>query len=67
MIPVLEYSMLYSKINVIITHSECSSIGGDVYIDGVLKGSIRVSPRTSIVGVGSVDAGTHTIQIDRGY
>ena len=39
----------------------------DVYIDGVLKGSVGVSPGTTIVGVWSVDAGTHTVQIDRGY
>jgi len=62
----LVYSQPLSKIKVIISHSEYSSIGVDVYIDGVLKGSIGVSPGTSIVGVWSVVAGTHTVQIDRG-
>jgi len=61
------YSMPLSKLKVIITHSAYSSIGVDVYIDGVLKGSVGVSPGTSIVGVWSVVAGTHTVQIDRGY
>ncbi len=61
------YSQPLSKIKVIITHGEYSSIGVAVYIDGVLKGSIGVSPGTSIVGVWSVVAGTHTIQLDRGY
>ena len=63
----LIYNQPWSKIKVIITHSEYSSINVGVYIDGVLKGSIGVSPGTSIVGVWSVNAGTHTVQIDNGH
>jgi hypothetical protein len=60
------YSMPRSKIKVIVSHSEYSSIGVNVYIDGVLKSSTGVSPGTSILGVRSVVAGTHTVQIDCG-
>jgi len=60
------YSMPWSKIKVIVTHSEYSTIGVDVYIDGVLKASIGANPGTSILGVWSVVAGTHMVQIDAG-
>jgi len=63
----LVYSQPWSKIKVIITNSEYSSIGVNVYIDGVLKSSTGVSPGISIVGVWSVSAGTHTVQIDNGH
>ncbi len=66
MIPALAYSMPWSKIKIIVTHDQYSQVGVDVYIDGVMKGSVGVSPGTTIVGVWSVTAGTHTVQIDRG-
>ena len=61
------YTQAWSKIKVIITHSEYSSIGVVILIDGISKALISVSPGESIVGVWSVVAGTHTVQIDRGY
>jgi hypothetical protein len=64
--PVIIYTAPLSKIKVIVSHSEHSSIGVDVYIDGVLKGSIGVSPGTTTVGTWSVVAGTHTVQVDWG-
>lgn len=67
LIPVLAYSMSWSKIKVIVSHSEMGSIGVNVYIDGVLKGSVGGSPGTTILGFWSVDAGSHTVQIDAGY
>ena len=63
----LIYTQAWSKIKVILNHSEHAQIDVNVYIDGVLKASLGVNPGTSIVGVWSVDAGTHTVQIDRGY
>ncbi|MCJ7464877.1 MAG: zinc ribbon domain-containing protein, partial [Thermoplasmata archaeon] len=60
------YSQPWSKIKVIVSHSEYSSIGVVVLIDGISKGLIAVSPGESIVGVWSVNAGTHVVQIDRG-
>ena len=66
-IPTLSYSMPWSKIKVIVSHGEYGSIGVVVLIDGISKALIGVSPGESIVGVWSVDAGTHTVQLDRGY
>jgi hypothetical protein len=60
------YSQPWSKIKVIVSHSEYSSIGVVVLIDGISKGLIGVSPGESIVGVWSAHAGTHLVQIDRG-
>jgi hypothetical protein len=61
------YLMPLSKIKLIVTHNEYSSIGVRVYIDGISKGLIGVSAGTSIVGVWSVVAGTHTVALDRGH
>lgn len=66
MIPVLAYSMPWSKIKVTVSHQEHGEIGVDIYIDGILKGSVGIDRGTTIVGVWSVDAGTHTVQIDSG-
>lgn len=66
LIPILVYSMPWSKIKVIVEHSEYSTIGVEVYIDGILKASVGVDPGTSIVGVWAVAPGTHTVQIDAG-
>lgn len=62
----LVYTQPWSKIKVIVSHSEHGDIGVVVYIDGILKASVGISPGTTIVGVWSVNAGTHAIQIDRG-
>jgi hypothetical protein len=62
----LIYTQEWSKIKVIVSHSEYSQIRVDVYIDGILKASVGVNPGTTIVGVWPVSAGTHTVQIDRG-
>lgn len=64
--PIIIYTAPLSKIKVIVSHSEYSSIGVDIYIDGTLKGSVGINPGTTIVGIWSVTAGTHTVQIDRG-
>ena len=61
------YTQAWSKIKVLVTHSDYSRIGVGIYIDGVLKASVGVDPGTSIVGVWSVVAGTHTVQVDAGH
>lgn len=55
-----------SSVRGILAHSEYGEITVNVYIDGVLKGAVGISPGVTIVGVWSVVEGTHTVQIDRG-
>jgi len=63
----LVYSQPWSKIKVLVTHSDYISIGVMVYIDGVLKASVGANAGTSIVGVWPVVAGSHTVEIDSGH
>jgi hypothetical protein len=58
--------MPWSGSKLIIQQNQHSTIGVDVYIDGVLKASVGVGTGTMIVGVWSVVAGSHMVQVDGG-
>jgi hypothetical protein len=60
------YSMPWSKIKLIVEQNQHGQIGVDVYINGVLKASVGIGLGTTIVGVWSVVAGSHMVQVDGG-
>jgi hypothetical protein len=63
----LIYTQSWSKIKVLVAHDEHSTIGVNIYIDGVLKASVGVSPGGwKIIGVWATTAGSHTVAIDSG-
>ena len=63
----LVYNQPWSKVKVLVAHDEHSTVTANVYIDGVLKATVGVSPGGwKIVGVWSVTAGSHTVALDTG-